>query len=112
MNLDWTKNLSAAVTVCNNNGIIIYMNDKAAKSFEEKGGYKLIGTSLFDCHSEQSNKIINELLREGKSNSYTIEKRGVKKMIYQTPWYENETVMGLVEIVFEIPFDMPHHIRS
>jgi transcriptional regulator with PAS, ATPase and Fis domain len=112
MNLDWAKNLSVAVTVCNNNGIIIYMNDKAAKSFEEEGGYKLIGTSLFDCHSEVSNKIISELLREGKSNSYTIEKKGVKKMIYQTPWYENETVMGLVEIVFEIPFDMRHHIRS
>ena len=112
MKLDWIKNLPAAVTVCDMNGTIIYMNEKSTKTFEDDGGYQLIGKSLFNCHSEQSNKIIKELLNEGKSNSYTIEKNGIKKMIYQTPWFENGSIMGLVEITFEIPFDLPHHIRS
>jgi len=47
-----------------------------------------------------------------ETNVYTIEKAGIKKMIYQTPWYQNGKVAGLVEISIEIPFDMPHFIRS
>jgi len=112
MNLDWIKNISAAITVSNVNGIIIYMNEKSAKLFEKDGGYDLIGRKLSDCHSNQSNKIIEELINEKKSNSYTIEKNGIKKLIYQTPWYDNGDVGGLVEISFEIPFELPHHVRS
>ena len=40
------------------------------------------------------------------------EKNGVKKLIYQTPWYENGEFMGLVEFSLEIPFEMPHYIRK
>ncbi len=112
MSISWVKEFYSAVTICDSEGKIIYMNDKAALMFSKDGGYNLIGTSLFDCHSEQSNEIIKSLMIENKSNSYTIEKNGIKKLIHQSPWYEDGKLKGLVEISIEIPFEMPHHKRS
>lgn len=112
MDINWVKEFGSAVTICDKNGIILYMNEKAALGFLNDGGYNLIGTNLFDCHSEQSVILIKKLLSEGESNSYTIEKNGIKKFIHQSPWYENGELMGLVEISIEIPFEMPHHLRG
>lgn len=63
------------------------------------------------CHSDRSKGIIRQLLETGGSNAYTIEKGGLRKMIYQTAWKENNIVAGLVEISMIIPQDMPHYIR-
>jgi transcriptional regulator with PAS, ATPase and Fis domain len=112
MNVDWKKELNAAITICDREGIILEMNDKAAKTFENDGGYNLIGENLFACHNEKSQKILHKLIDEQKSNTYTIEKNGIKKLVYQTPWYENGKIKGLVELVVEIPFEMPHFTRS
>ena len=101
--------MNCAVTVCDNDGIIIYMNDKAKETFARHGD--LIGKSLIPCHNERSRAIIANLLASGGSNSYTIEKNGVRKMIYQTAWRENGEVAGLVEISMVIPEDMPHYVR-
>ena len=112
MNTNLFKEINASIMFCDVNWKIIEMNDKAAELFAEDGGYGLAGKSLFDCHSEQSKKIIKELINEKKTNVYTIEKNGNKKLIYQTPWYENGEVKGLVEISMDIPLNMPHHVRS
>ena len=48
----------------------------------------------------------------GGTNAYTIEKNGVRKMIYQTAWRVDGIVGGLAEISMEIPADMPHYIRG
>ena len=63
------------------------MNDKAKETFASHGD--LVGKSLMPCHSDRSKAIIAELLRTGGSNAYTIQKNGLKKMIYQTAWREN-----------------------
>jgi hypothetical protein len=57
-------------------------------------------------------KKIAEIMQTGKPNAYSIEKKGKKKLIYQAPQIENGEVIGVVELAIEIPFDMPHHIRS
>ena len=106
---DWAKEMNCAVTVCDNDGIILYMNDKAKETFARHGD--MIGKSLIPCHNERSRAIIADLLASGGSNSYTIEKNGVRKMIYQTAWKENGKVAGLVEISMVIPEDMPHYVR-
>jgi DUF438 domain-containing protein len=106
---DWAKEMNCAVTVCNKEGVIIYMNDKAKATFAAHGD--LIGKSLIPCHNESSRAIIADLLASGGSNAYTILKNGMKKMIYQTAWKENGEVAGLVEISMVIPEDMPHYIR-
>jgi transcriptional regulator with PAS, ATPase and Fis domain len=108
---DWIKEFPGAVTVCDAKGIIVEMNEKSVKTFEKDGGRDLIGKNIMDCHSSASNDKIRELLTTGKPNAYTIEKNGVKKLIYQAPWIENGVQKGLVELSLEIPFDMPHFLR-
>ena len=112
MNLSWMKSFPAAITICDIHGIILEMNDKAIDSFKEEGGEKLIGTNLLLCHPEPARSQLDEMLRTQRHNSYTIEKKGVKKLIYQSPWYDNGQYAGFFELSLPIPFDMPHFIRT
>jgi hypothetical protein len=41
-----------------------------------------------------------------------MEKHGLKKLIYQSPWYDSGQYSGFVEISLPVPFDMPHFIRT
>lgn len=108
---EWPDDLDFAITICDRKGEILYMNKKSQQVFAKWGGKELIGKCLFDCHSEKSVALLKELMAENKSNTYTIEKNGVKKLIHQTPWYTEGKVAGMVEISIEIPFEMPHHVR-
>ena len=108
----WIKEFPGAITVCDANGIVLEMNDKAAKSFQEDGGYELIGKNLLDCHSEPSRTKLKHLLETQTKNVYTIEKKGVKKLIYQVPWYKDGKYSGFVELSLEIPFEIPHFVRD
>jgi hypothetical protein len=107
---EWAKEMNCAVTVCDTKGIILYMNDKACQTFAKYGN--LIGKNLLTCHNAQSQEKIHEMLQTGGSNAYTIEKNGIKKMIYQTAWFNEGIVGGLVEISMELPGEMPHYIRK
>lgn len=108
----WIKEFPAAVIVCDPVGIILEMNDKAAKNFAEDGGLALIGKNMFDCHPDPSRGKLERLMESRHANVYTIEKKGVKKLIYQSPWYFNSEYAGFIEISLEIPFDMPHFVRG
>ncbi len=108
---EWVKELPYSVTVCDNDGNIIYMNDLAKVTFK-KYGDSLIGRSLFEFHGEHASAKIRKMLSDGSSNSYTIEKAGVKKLIHQSPWYKGGKVSGLVEISIIIPLEMPHFVRE
>lgn len=48
----------AAVVICDINHTIIYMNQAAINNYSKRGGEKLLGTSLFDCHNADSNEKI------------------------------------------------------
>ena len=109
---DWAMGMDCAVTVCDADCRIIYMNEKSRVTFAG-GTDRLIGTDLMECHPERARGIIRRLLSEGGVNSYTIEKRGVRKMIYQTAWRDAAgSIGGLVEISMVIPSDMPHYVRE
>ena len=110
--MDWLKEINAAVTVCDNNGIIVYMNEKSEQVFENDGGKNLIGSNLFGCHPEPTLTKLKKMLDDGSTNVYTIEKNGRKKIIYQTPWVKENVIEGMVEISFNIPDEMPHFIRK
>lgn len=109
---NWVDGTNVVITVCDVTGKIIYMNDQSARQFSKYGGLALIGRSLFDCHPESACIKLRELLENPKSNIYTITKKGKKKMIVQSPWYEKEEYGGLVELSFELPDDIPHFDRS
>lgn len=108
----WIKEFPAAVTVCDAEGIILEMNDKAAKTFESDGGYALIGQNMLDCHPGLARTKTEQLLVAREKNVYSIEKKGVKKLIYQSPWYQNGQYAGFVELSLEIPVEMPHFVRG
>jgi hypothetical protein len=108
----WAKEFPGAITVCDAAGIILEMNDKAAKSFETSGGYQLIGSQLLDCHPEPARTKFQHLLETRQANIYTIEKNGIHKLIYQSPWYQDGEYRGFVELSLEIPVEMPHFIRA
>ncbi|MBO5267144.1 MAG: PAS domain-containing protein [Muribaculaceae bacterium] len=109
---DWTYAMNCAVTVCDADLNIIYMNERSRETFANRGGADLIGHNLLGYHNERSQAIIHRLMSEGGVNCYTISKNGQKKMIYQTAWRDSDgNVAGLVEISMVIPEEMPHYIR-
>lgn len=107
---DWARGMNCGVTVCDTEGKIIYMNDKALSIFASHGDMR--GRNLMPCHSERSKGIMAHMLSSGESNCYTIQKNGIRKMIYQTPWRVEGKVAGLVEISMEIPWEMAHYNRD
>jgi len=110
--LNWIKEFPAAVTVVDANGMILGMNDRACRTFEDDGGAALIGTNVLDCHPEPARSKLAALMKNSAVNCYTIEKQGKWKMIYQAPWYEGGIYRGLVEISMEIPAKLPHFVRA
>lgn len=112
MNLDWAEQFNAAITVCDETGIILSMNQRAAATFSKDGGLDLIGKNLLDCHPQPARAKLAELLKHPRVNVYTIEKNGQKKMIYQAPWFKSEKFAGLVEVSLPIPAEIPHFLRQ
>ncbi len=109
---EWTKEFPAAITVCDAEGIILQMNQRSAVTNAAEGGLALIGTNVLDCHPEHVKAQLAGMLASGKKNVYTIEKQGVKKLIFQSPWYRDGAYAGFVELSLEIPFELPHFVRG
>lgn len=110
---NWANELPfMAITVSDKDGKIIEMNERSVMTFQASGGRELIGKDLMNCHPQRARNIIKEMMTSPKTNAYTIEKQGLKKLIYQTPWYENGEFGGLVEFSIVIPNDMPHYVRG
>lgn len=110
--MDFFKEVNLAVTVCDKEGKIIEMNDKSKKTFLKHGEEGLIGKNVLDCHPEPAHSLLADMLQNPRTNVYTIEKNGVKKLIYQTPWYQDGEYMGFMELSMEIPVEMKHMVRK
>ena len=106
--MDYLKELNVAITVCDHEGKILMMNDKS----QQTNHGDLVGQNVLDCHPEPARTKLLDLMEHHTTNAYTIEKGGIKKLIYQTPWFEAGEYKGLVEFSLEIPFDMPHYNRQ
>ena len=112
INSSWVKEFPGSITVCALDGNILDMNDKAVEVFKDDGGAALIGKNLLDCHPEPARKKVMQMLVSQQKNVYSIEKNGIRKLIYQTPWYENGECRGFLELSIEIPTEMPHFVRD
>lgn len=109
--LNYFQHALISVTICDKDGKILEMSDKSIATFS-KDGNSLVGNSLLDCHPEPARTKLLNMLQEHNVNAYTIEKNGIKKLIYQMPWYENDEFAGYIELSMEIPFEMPHYVRQ
>lgn len=106
MQPEWIDELTVGITVCDAEGIILSMNDRAALIFKKSGGRDLIGRNLLDCHPEETKQKILDLFATKKPNAYTVEKNGVKTLLYQAPRFEDGTFMGYVEFIMTLPEHM------
>ena len=52
-----------AVVVCNLMHEIVYMNPAAVEEYSDRGGEKLMGLLIFDCHSKASSEKIEMVVK-------------------------------------------------
>ena len=109
--LHWADEVDYAVTIADKNCNIIYMNRRSRETFC-RNGESLIGKNLMDCHPEHARVIIRRLLEHGGSNTYSITKNGVNKLIFQSAWKIDGKIAGLVETSMVIPDGMKHFDRG
>ncbi len=109
---DWVREFPGAITVVDREGRILEMNDRSALTFRADGGRALVGRSVFDCHPDAARAKLSAMIESARPNVYTIEKAGVRKLIYQAPWYRDGQFAGFVELSLEIPAQMPHFVRD
>jgi transcriptional regulator with PAS, ATPase and Fis domain len=108
----WVNEYPYAITVCDADGIIVEMNDAAARTFADDGGRALIGRNLIDCHPDRARTLVIDLLKTARPNIYTIQKNGKRKIIVQSPWYRSGLFSGIVELSIELPESIPHFNRD
>jgi|GEM_PF-474935 transcriptional regulator with PAS, ATPase and Fis domain len=106
MTQDWFEEADAGMVVCDEKGIILSMNERAAKIFRQNGGRNLVGKSMMGCHPADAQKKIAELLESKKPHAYTVEVQGVKWLLYQSPWFEKRRFRGYIEFILPLPAQM------
>ncbi len=105
---DWIHHYPLAVSVCDQQGVIIAINRLAAEHYSRWGGMDLLGQSLFDCHPETVNVQLRRMLNEQSANIYYKEKQGQRKLVHQYPWYDDAGgFAGLVETVVPLAQEVP-----
>ena len=112
MDIDWAREFPGAVTVTDTAGTILYMNHRAAAAFAAEGGSGLVDTSVREWHAEPSRAMRGEMLRTERPDVDAIEKKGVRKLIHQSPWYRDGRYAGFVELSLELPAEIPHFVRG
>ncbi len=108
----WLDGIEVAATVCDRQGVCLYLNERAAQVFAKDGGRALVGSNLLDCHPEPARSRFAAQLTVPAPNSYTIEKSGVRKLIHQIPWYRDGVFSGVVELSLVLPDTLPHFVRD
>lgn len=53
----------APIVICDTEHIITYMNPSAVERYAKMGGAGLLGRSLLECHSGESNEKIKDVVR-------------------------------------------------
>lgn len=103
LDVNWMDEFNGAITVCDRAGVVVYMNDFSIRQFAKRGGDKLIGQNLLECHPEPAKTKLKQMLKNPVENIYTVEKHGCKRIIIQKPWMQNDEFKGIVEISFQLP---------
>lgn len=93
----------APVVICDLDHKIVYMNPTAIERYKKHGGSALIGKSLLDCHNEESNKKIEQVVdwfRSSTENSrvFTFYNEKENKDVYMIALRNDDgTLIGYYE---------------
>lgn len=104
----WFKRFPGSITITDANGIILEMNDKAAESYRDGGGYELIGKSAINCHEEPTRQTVQKMYDEPAMRIYSTRENGQKILVTHAPVFSDGGFMGIVELVINIPEEIPH----
>ena len=91
------------MVLCDISSNIIYMNPAAVERYAKRGGAKLIGKSLLDCHNAESQKKISDvldwfLLSSDNNIVYTFRNDKENKDVYMVALRSEEgALMGYYE---------------
>ena len=91
-----------AIVICNLLHEIIYMNPAAVENYSEKGGEKLVGRSIMDCHSSETGKKIEQVVRWFKESAshntvYTFHNERQNKDVYMVALRSDNELIGYYE---------------
>ena len=75
-------------------------------------GFDLIGHSAITCHKEPTQSKVRKIYKEQQFNIYSIKLGGKKQLVYQAPYFIGGKFSGIVEMVLDLPDDMPHFDRD
>ena len=112
MKRDYFECADVAVTICAKDGTILDMNAKSKRTFIKPGEPEIIGQNVLDCHPEPARSQLADMLANPRTNVYTVEKEGVKKLIFQTPWYDGSEYAGFMELSMVLPVVIPNRVRK
>ena len=92
----------ASVVICNLKHEIIYMNPAAVTSYAKRGGDKLIGRSLLDCHNPESRDRIQQVVDwfaadERHNIVYTFHNEKQNKDVYMVALRDEGNLIGYYE---------------
>ena len=108
----WVKEFTGAAIVCDKDGTILELNDRALAFNAEQGGSKLIGSNAVDCHSAATKEAARQLLETGSTHMGLIEmENGQQFITYYAPWFQDGEYTGLVELILEVPPQDSHLIQ-
>ncbi len=91
------------VVICNLEHEIIYMNPAAVQRYKRRGGAKLLGASLLNCHKEKSQDLIKKVVEwfgESREHNmmYTFRNKKENKDVYMVALRdENKELIGYYE---------------
>ena len=92
----------AAVVLCDLEHRIIYMNPAAIQNYAKRGGEKLIGQSLLDCHNAESGKRIQQVIDWFAADVshnlvYTFHNEKQNKDVYMVALRDGDKLIGYYE---------------
>jgi len=108
----WAILFPGSITVADNEGTILWMNEAAIERYASFGGRSLIGTNMLDCHPEPSRTTVARMLANPGVNVYTVEKRGRRSLVHHSTWYDGDRPGGLVELILDLPAEVRNVVRS
>lgn len=105
-NQSWSDDFQGEITICDPEGVILYMNKFAIEQFSKYGGKQLIGSNLLNCHPEPARTKLNTMLEKQLQNIYITQNGDKKKLIIQAPLYNEEKYSGFIELSISISEDI------